>query len=316
MAYTLRVLFSGLCAFVPNKPFDSLEKPTEVVVLLQNLIRPEPLSISTTAEDEVVVLDPHFPMLEFDLSDLHPQSPRKPDLLANGKGACLLYGEELSFDLNLPVDAEELRVPAVWPQAGQTLATSDDNESLYWLTRLDKASPGGFVNPNHIDLDQKLSFKDGAPILARMKLTQGYLRVSKLSEHVCTFDPQEENDTPYAQQIATELALDIKGVDGPAVIVIRGLDGTERSLTLNPVKRASVVEVRIQNREIDDFMGVPDDLRPVRQVSDYEVFYQLVDQPHQGIRRRFPKQPKVGPDGQHLKNPSLCPPTGLLVSAT
>lgn len=315
MSYTFRVLFSGLCAFVPNKPFEQEDgPPLEVTVLLQNLLRPASLVGSPDGD----ALDPHFPSLEFDLADLHPLSPRKPDLRRedNGKGACLLFGEDISFDLALPEGVErKLSIPATkQPETDLKQSTPENQDSLFWLARLEKAAPDQFVDPKLLDGPllggEKL-------VLARLKLDHGFLRVSRLSERVCSFIPVDGVE-PYEQQIATELALDIDGVEGPTSIVLRAPDGLERVLMLSPVRRSRLLEIRIQNREIDDLLGIPRSLLPERELADFQVHYNLVSSADQiqKTRRRFPKQPgqPLSPNGgPSLKNPSLCPPTGLLV---
>lgn len=309
MSYTFRVLFSGLCAFVPNKPFEQLQDPPdEVTVLLRNLLRPDLLT-------NEVALEPHFPLVQFDLADLHPQSPRRPDLRREetGKAACFLFGEEIVFDLSLPKGtARKLKTPTELekqPRVGQTESTPQDRESLYWLAKLEKASPNHFVDPEV--LTTALSLAGEPPIIARLKLDHGFFRVSRLSEQVCHFEPSSGNDR-YEQQIATELALDIEGVEGPVLILLRAPDGTERTLMLSPVRRSGLVEIRIQNRELDDFLGIPKGLLPPREVADFEVFYDLVQVPDgvDAVVRRFPRQPPP-PPGPILSNPSLCPPSGL-----
>jgi hypothetical protein len=125
----------------------------------------------------------------------------------------------------------------------------------------------------------------------------------------------------YKQQIATELTLDIDGVEGPVVIVSRRPDDTERRLALTPVKSPGVVEVRIQNREIDGFLGVPSDLLPIQELADYEVFYKLAapvatlggSQPVRRFPRQPPPEPPAIPGGPNVRNPSLCPPTGMFL---
>jgi hypothetical protein len=189
MSYTFRIRFSGLCVFVPDRPFDDfVEPPREVKVLLQNLLRPQSLSNSVDGG----VLDPHYPMLEFDLSDLHPQSPRKPDLSRQdlGKGACLLIGEEVSFDLNLS-GRKGLLFPRVdqQPNPDQETATSRDENSLYWLARIDKASPDTFIDPGI--LNAALALEGEPSILARLHLQEGSLRVSQRSDKVCEFHPPD-----------------------------------------------------------------------------------------------------------------------------
>ncbi len=307
MSYTLRVLFSGLCAFVPNRPFDDFDTPpTEVTVLLQNLLNPQ--SLSTVVDSGV--LEPHYPMVEFDLCDLHPQSPRRADLERTelGKGACMLIGEEISFDMNQKV-RKGLRLPGRdrQPDDRQEQATSRDEDSLRWLARIDKASPAALLDPKV--LTQALSLKEDTAILARLRIDEGFLRVSKRSEKVCEFHPLDPSN-PYRQQIALEMALDFESVEGPVVLVGRDPKGKEQRLVLSPVKSPQLLEIRIQNREIGRLLGVPEELMPVQEVADFEVFYQLLSEDVLvGQVRRFPKQPVPG--GTNVKNPSLCPPTGL-----
>jgi hypothetical protein len=314
MSYTFRVLFSGLCAFVPERPFATGD-PGAVTVLLPNVLNPRALKNKASNETDVDVLNPHFPLVSFDLADLHPQSPRKADLRRKdtGRGACLLLGEEFSFILrNAPAAQQAVAAPPAVavasfdPQADpQNLR---DESSLFWLARLGQANPGAIVDRALLDFSKDMNLEK---VIARARLTQGALRVSQRSEKDCTFEPAGNGHPDITQRIATELALDFEGVEGNVVIVTRGK--AQRSITLSPVARPDLVEVRIQNIEIDDFLGIPLNLRNKKEVPDFEVFYDLLAKPaNQGavVVPRFPKQPDPG-DDVTLQNPSLCPPSEL-----
>jgi hypothetical protein len=308
MSYTLRVLFSGLCAFVPERSF-STGDPGAVTVLLPNALKPIQLKNKVKKEDEnddgVDILNSHFPLVSFDLADLHPQSSRKPDLRRedSGRGACLLLGEELSFAMRVSeFQNNALTVP-------QALEGQNSEDSLASMARLDDATPGLFVKRELLDLSK---FKTLDLVIARTHLARGSLRVSKKSDKECTFSPPVDGQDSIPQKIATELALDLEGVEGNVSILTRGLGG-ERSITLSPVRRPDLLEIRIQNIELDDFLGIPGGLRNGDEVSDFEIYYQLMDGE---VDPRFPLQPEPDEDdGGSVRNPSLCPPSELARAA-
>src|SRR5262249_40160255 len=74
MAYTFRLIFSGLCAFVPNRPFSDKEAPpNHVDVILPNLLEGRLVPVQ---DQSPAILVPHFPYLEFDPRHLQPASGR------------------------------------------------------------------------------------------------------------------------------------------------------------------------------------------------------------------------------------------------
>jgi hypothetical protein len=275
-----------------------------VILLLPNLVRSR-----LVGQNQNQVLESHFPMLEFDLADLDPTSPRKADLSRqeSGRGACLLLGESVTFALETPgVQPTSFAFPTSNPSAGQLTATDADGDSLAWLARLSRAAPNRRVDPILIDgiFDASVQSR----IISRIKLPKGRLRVSGRSKAVCRFEPTVDGDQPYRQQIATELALEIDNVEGPvAILTTNASTGAGRTVVLRPGRRREVLEIRLRNSELDDFLAVPLALAPA-EVSDFDVFYDLVV-PANGLRRRSPVQEIEG--GPSVRNPSLCPPTVL-----
>ena len=301
MGYKLDIRISGLCALVPDQPFEQ-GPPGRVLLLLPNVVRARTVTGNRA-------LDSHYPMLEFDLVDLDPTSPRKADISRqeSGRGACLLLGESVSFALQTPgLQATAFTLPSVMPANGQLKANGADGESLAWLSRLARAAPGCRVDQGLVDgaFDASIDSR----IIARIKLPKGRLRVSDRSPEVCRFDPTVQGDQEYRQQIATELALEIENVEGPiAVLTTNTRTGASRTVMLRPARRREVLEIRLRNSELDDFLGIPDELAPT-EVADFEVYYKLIVPPA-NLRQRSPVREIA--DGGTLRTPSLCPPTVL-----
>jgi len=295
MSYTLNVKFSGLCAFVPDTPFAD-GAPARAQVFLPNGMKPKPLTFDSK------ILDPHYPLLEFAQDQLDPNSPRQADLrrAADGRGACVLAGEDVWFDLKLEAQSK----------AGLTISEKNSDEaapddSLFWLAKLENASPGVYLDPSLLD-GPKLT--PDFPIAARVSFDQGLLKVSGRTERDCEFHPSRPGDPQYKQRIATELTLEIGGLSEPPVIVTQKPGQPSRKLMFNP--GLSSYEVRIHNTELDDYLGIPNDMRRVEEVPDFEIYYDLVVGTGT-FNRRFPKQPPPTDPGPSSRNPSLCPPGEL-----
>src|SRR5437763_1965608 len=95
MSYTFRIVFSGLCAFVPDRSFDASPGPSSITVLLPDLLTPFRLSNK--------ILTPHYPTLAYDLSQRQPGSTKAAPLVWNkeaqpDKGLCFLLGEDLKIN--------------------------------------------------------------------------------------------------------------------------------------------------------------------------------------------------------------------------
>src|SRR5262245_20794527 len=98
MSYKLGIRISGLCALVPDRPFEQ-GPPSRVLLLMPNLVRAR-----AVGKNKAQVLDSHFPLIEFDMADLDPTSQRKADLsrAETARGACLLLGQTVSFAIQTP----------------------------------------------------------------------------------------------------------------------------------------------------------------------------------------------------------------------
>lgn len=119
MSYTFRVVFEGVCGYVPDKPFFTpyshgskkywkRQEPGDirsVAVLLPDLRRP---GVSKPEDSDLhlpKLLEPHFPLLKFHLDDLRAGTTRRVDLVCRDisqqdeAGLLFLRREQIRFHM-------------------------------------------------------------------------------------------------------------------------------------------------------------------------------------------------------------------------
>jgi hypothetical protein len=268
MGYTFRIVFSGLCAFVPDRSFDANPGPSSITVLLPNLLTPIPLSNK--------ILTPHYPTLEFDLAQRQPGSTKKVPLVrpdsdtAQGdKGLCFLLGEDLKINAQSQ-GAAELHLVNGHNGGDATEANNGDRNSVWWMAKLDKAATGA-------GLARRAMQPPGAPnsseIISRLQLSRGVLSSWELVSGVCKFD----RHSTYKQQIAREVAWELRGVTGPVEIDFTsfGVNPKTDKLILEPPAGPGGVQVEIRNLEIDAFLFPEYDPQRGTRATDFEVYYRM-----------------------------------------
>ncbi len=243
MAYTFRILFSGLCAFVPNRPFNNPDDPPDHVdVVLPNLLAGQlvPSSEATRPPD---ILVPHFPYLEFDPAQLRAANdlplyfvqervPLQPD--GTRQGICPLNWCDIEiWPEGRRPESDTLRIvngvphDPIQPQTG-----SVEMRYLRWLIDMGKIHPGSEkLKP---ELLQPLVATDSR-VIARVKLQAGQLYTDQISDEVFEFHPvgSESEDGTFKQKVALKLALEID-VEHEVKIVLNSFDGTRRRLLFAP----------------------------------------------------------------------------------
>lgn len=125
MSYTFRVVFDGVCGYVPEKPFfkrkemnqladgeiwSAQEKIAWLDVLLPDLRRPGETFRPNGNPNNPVYLprlrEPHFPLLRFKLADLREGTTRRVDLVhrdiseRDERGLLFLRREQVRFDVH------------------------------------------------------------------------------------------------------------------------------------------------------------------------------------------------------------------------
>jgi hypothetical protein len=297
MSYTFRIVFAGLCAFVPDRSFDANPGPSSVTVLLPNLLTPFPLSNK--------ILTPHYPTLEFNLAHRQPGSREptlvRPNQALGDKGLCFLLWEELKISAQSLGAAAQIHLVNGHNASDATRATSADEHSVWWMAKMDKAAHGaGLVRR---DLQPPRTPKR-SEIVTRLKLSGGVLSSWELVGDVCTFEPQ----STYKQEIAREIAWELNGITGPVEIACSsfGVNPGTSKLILEP-PAGTGVEIVIRNLEIDAFLFPEYQLERGTRASDFEVYYKLCSG-FNGAALPVPVLPTAPPpDSVH----ELCPPVAF-----
>lgn len=210
MSYTFRVIFDGVCAYVPNERFfcyvsekkkyisrieasinnkDQKIKPcSSLAVLLPDLRRPGKPHLPSVPLRFPAFRDPHFPLLQFNLKDLREGTTRRVDLVSrdissdNEEGNLFLRREQIRFNL----DAENASafsyadyVPDDPCKVRPDPSSPDQVESLWWLTDLrqivcpEDADTAAVVNSKFLP-SYRGPFPDG--LIARVECSGGRLR--------------------------------------------------------------------------------------------------------------------------------------------
>lgn len=313
MPFTFRMILSGLMAVIPDRTFDtSLESADSVTILVPNLLKPRPLNNRRNGQQEI--LDPHFPILDFDLQNRQASSTRPVDLSTNdGRGICHLETEKIEI-LPLPGLAQDFKLLTGVPNDVDN-PTPGEKRSLFWLVTMEQASPGnGALEPG---LDAAPLNRKGR-IITQVKLERGTLATHALSENSCRIEPLDQN--PLDRRVAASLQLLIENVPIHVALSMKKEGKPAQTLFLAPPDGTSEVRVRLMSREFEH-IGLPEPPEPDeldQPVADFEVFYDLVKgfDREQGIRPFLFEvvPPPPGRVNFTTDTPkALCPPTALRV---
>lgn len=151
MSYTFRVIFEGVCAWVPDHPFfpQDVTAPSakKVDVLLPDLSRAE---FNTQSADGLRVFrSPHFALLKLPLADLQSDTTRRVDLVTRDvgspheEGILFLKREQIRFCLRAD-NAETFQYASWKPEDTSNL---DDSWTI-------KGSRPGMHYPDPASKDQ------------------------------------------------------------------------------------------------------------------------------------------------------------------
>jgi hypothetical protein len=297
MAFTFRIVFSGICAFVSDRRIGSRKPPRTMTVLLPNAI--EPSFIGTIPKGEVVgpehILPPHYPLLQFNVSNLqsceHQASHFTKEEVRDNKilhtGAMSLLGQDLALwpDGREPGSSlGSIRlIDTAIPEEDQDdeSLTQDQRKSLRWLTSLSDIKPRSAIKPALLGSLRK---DDEKLIAARVRFTTGRLSTVDLSTPKWQYLPVgiiPKDDS--GKRVAIQLALELE-VEEKMKLMFQpfGQPGLSK-LIFAPSTDAphDDVEVNIQNLEPNSFLGFPVDVDREKEGTpidpDFSIYYQLVD---------------------------------------
>ena len=223
MSYTFRVVFDGVCAYIPDHPFfvkndvsapkttnppqrttnppphrqrwKASEKVDSLAVLLPDLRRPGRPSVPAHPRLNFPTFRAsHFPLLTFRLDDLRETTTRRVDLVCRDisqqdeQGLLFLRREQIRFKL----EAENTTrfsfanwVPTNFRQPLPKLDTREQLESLWWLPDLQRIVPDD-SRAAIVREDVLPSYRGPFPdgLIARVECTGGRLRTYDFNRNV------------------------------------------------------------------------------------------------------------------------------------
>lgn len=328
MAFTFRIVFSGLCAFVPSKSFDN-SYPEKVRVLLPNVLRartvlrPKP-DADDVLESDAFILPPHFPLITFDERTLRQcnvqqfhfvkERPDLDDPAAQRMGVALLQKQDIFIwpDGHQP-KAQSLRLinPKVENRASPT---AEELESLSWLTKIDGLL--GRPRPVISDLLRDSLDEKEDRIISRVLLQEGRLKTHSLTSPRWEYLPVGKAATLGAgERVAKSLALELEANEKVKLIFRSfGSADTQKMIFAPPLDAPHEdVEIQLLNLEADDLLGVKaEEKKPSPGIDpDFSVYYDLIkgfkEQEARPIPQRF-----LGDGAELITGDSKpCAPTGM-----
>ncbi|HVF59147.1 MAG TPA: hypothetical protein VNJ70_04975 [Thermoanaerobaculia bacterium] len=325
MSYTFRVVFDGICAYVPELPFFTrpaagdpwkaqVDPIPSLAVLLPDLRRAGKASPDKPTLNLPKSRDPHFPLLTFRLDDLREGTTRRVDLVCRDiserdeQGLLFLRREQIRFE----VDCENGKSFTFSKWLPDTLDKQNNHpkpasgqlrelQSLWWLPALDRivdvdAVPDATKAKTTVLPSFYGPFPDG--LIARVECGGGHLRTHDFnrgtdgSPVVWRFAKPEKPDEEgvWNRAIANSLALEFYDVRNAVRIEIKRLanDVVTRHLVLAPAPGASrpVLEISISNREPELLFEEEGFGRLALPDMDFQAFYEKLS----------PVDPKKLPD--------------------
>lgn len=247
MAFDLRIFYSGLCVFAPQRENGSIK---EIHVHLAD----------TEHGPEAEGVERHHPVVQYALKNRWSDEPRYPLFTARDGGLRGLWElDEEDVDL-VAVDGELEAALTVDDREPDSLTdvTEDNCESIRWVIPLhDRDGKVGRVLPDlAVPLDE--TRKDQRRVVARFLARQGRLFPASFSLHesgerVQLWDFDVPGQAPRAVATLVEQRL---RVNAPMVRLRARKFGEERArfryLTLRPSRGEDTVEIWIMNRELKE----------------------------------------------------------------
>lgn len=239
MSYQLSIVFTGVCAYIPNRPWDQLsgeDAPTELTVVMPDGRKGK--ACSAFAEH----LRPHMPYMALPVVVQHNGNPETAYRIRE------LEGRRVELVLNeLDAKNNSLRIDKLKTQdeLGQS-PTLDNGTNLGWLPSMN------FHLPNHAEpIKQSTQFPIGAPLLAQVKIKFGsvmahYTEDMEWTERLWSFRSPSDSAAQgraYANQVEVRLTL-----NGPLQLKLYNATGQEvEALSLGPTASSGTLALVIGN---------------------------------------------------------------------
>lgn len=270
MAFTFRVRFQGLCAFVAKSPIGA--KPNEGWILLPKIEKPVDQDPKDLIKDHDTLSPPHWPVLRA-LRDHWIGGQPTLEFAAIGdvsRRIRVLKDMEVEFRPDGRwIDQSQGQQPELAPQVVSIAqGPHPGNEfSVLWMLAVeemlktwskDQIQPiQPWVRPSF--LGKSLELGDFKLVSCRVQLDRGIL-TAPVREPNGDFETVEihlNGKKVTDKYVATEIVLEIPGVEKYVEIWTLPLEGSDDPIRLEPKAGQNEVEIEIINREPEAIFNVP-----------------------------------------------------------
>jgi hypothetical protein len=270
MAFDCRIKFTGLCAFVPNKPLD--QSPDKMCVVLVDGTQADATPIQAI---DGTILRRHRAFLVFDLKNLPGFPPQRPK---EGKGVWYLEQQRLTLDLGGGGQAFSTTFDATIDATPDLTGPSPGQENSFsWVANMVK------IAPTHAKMNaSSVTTTPPAEVIAQVILDQGTLATSQMEKIRFCF-PNTLGPDILRKPLAHEVTLTLTAI--PKLIVNAtplAAGGVPVSLELQQAAAGEPIEIEIVNLCEENPLRWPK-VSPIPQDDeDFRWYYQLLDAAEQG----------------------------------
>lgn len=272
MPFTLRVIFEGVCAFVPSEPLFRNPRPTEHLrqmnVLLPDLRLPEVAYWDREHHGPSVFWRaPHLAFLDVEWESLSSKTDARIDLdwlerSSRRKRAAFFFDQRrlrVEGGAGEPLHVEQIRCRGAVP------ATPEEQRSLWWLPRMSEIAPPFEWFPG----DALRADRGDLPGLAgSVQILEGRIYVQDYNRRRDNDEIQPWSFGPVARDAEGELVLPPEdraawnraignrivwelAIEESATFKLTDTEGRERSIVVRPPvgSDGAPIEVRVANAE-------------------------------------------------------------------
>jgi hypothetical protein len=267
MPYTLRIIFSGLCAFVAERRLDSTDAPpTRATVLFRDLHRGLRLGDIT--------VEPHFARIEVPNVNVRAEKSDR-SITRDGLIASSDFARE---DLEIILPGAPLRIDA--PGGTVSFSTAPDESSIAFMPTIEEVS-GRAMRVKSALLGPLTAAE---PLLAgRVVLTRGKLSTSQLQVGTWGILPigtVVSGSPADGRRLARSIALDIPGLTGEVELRFKPFGGGKgSSVVVGPPLDAPnrLVVLNLKNLERPELAPQPQPVTPPARDLDFAIYFDLLE---------------------------------------